>query len=336
MKGVILAAGRGSRLDQLGLKISKPALPLLGKAMLTRVYESIVDHVENVVIVINPEDKQTLQLLTNGTSFKTHIEIVEQVKPLGSADALLKAWPNIDGPCLVSACDNLVESDFIAAFIKQFTQSNADASIALQWIDRIANLPSSTVKLGDHDRVTNIIEKPGAGGVLSEWTALPLYAFQSNIYQDLVAIELSERDEYEIPTVIQKIIDRGGVVTGNSVSERITINTPQEYLNAIRRMLNDSQMVNMNESVKLPAAVEVRPPVFVEDRATVGSEAIIGPFTYLMAGSEVGEAAEVCDSILFKGAAVAAGEYVRYKIVLPETTIDLQKSRDNHGPIHRR
>ncbi|MGD2161954.1 MAG: NDP-sugar synthase, partial [Anaerolineales bacterium] len=171
--------------------------------------------------------------------------------------------------------------------------------------------------------------------LLSDQMALPLYAFQKDFYQDLVSIELSERNEFEIPSAIQHLIDRGGVVMGTESSWRMTINTPEEYLAAVREMLLMDKKAHREPPHELNPGTNIRKPVHIEDSVFIGEGATIGPCAYLMEGSSIGDGARVRDSIVYQGAEVGNDEIVEHKIVLSNAIIDLQKSRGNRGLIHR-
>jgi NDP-sugar pyrophosphorylase family protein len=336
MIGVILAAGRGSRLDKISAFTSKPALPLLGKSLLRRVHETFALYLDPIVIVINPNDQYTIELLGNPYWKQANLQIVEQARPLGSAHALKHAWRYVDDACIVTGCDNIIGSDFMAQFYARFVADAPDAQVALYAIDRSIDRPGSVVQTDRADCIRRIIEKPGADEILSDRMALPLYAFQKCFREDLHAIKLSERDEYEIPAAIQNLIDRGGVVAGLESPWRITINNPGEYQAAVCRMLAGDGSIGHQHESDWSRSVEIRNPVYIEDSVTICAGAIIGPYTYLMSGSRIGAHARVQASIVFRGAQVTDGEHVDNKIVLPDVTIDLQRSRDNRGLIHRR
>ncbi|MGD8731636.1 MAG: NDP-sugar synthase, partial [Anaerolineales bacterium] len=296
MKGVILAAGKGTRLGEIGSLTSKPALPLMGKTLLERVYEIFVDHFDSIVIVINPQDRLTKKILEDKDWKRTQVEVVEQTQPLGSADALRQAWPYVEDACVVTGCDNIVQTTFIADLCTQFKRRKPDALVALYAIERVLGSPGSVVETDHNDRITTIIEKPRPGELLSDQMALPLYAFQKDFYQDLVSIELSERNEFEIPSAIQHLIERGGVVMGTESSWRMTINTPEEYLAAVREMLLMDKKAHREPPHELNPGTNIRKPVHIEDSVFIGEGATIGPCAYLMEGSSIGYGARVRDS----------------------------------------
>ena len=59
MQGVILAAGKGSRLQHITLTRSKAMLPILGKPMVERVMLDMVasNGVQDFILVVSPDDR---------------------------------------------------------------------------------------------------------------------------------------------------------------------------------------------------------------------------------------------------------------------------------------
>ncbi|MGD8634453.1 MAG: sugar phosphate nucleotidyltransferase [Anaerolineales bacterium] len=331
----MLAAGRGSRLGAIGSLTSKAALPLLGKALLTRVVETFIGVVDSVVVVVNPEDKQTLSLITQTPLNEIEVQIVEQRQSLGSGDALRKAWPFIDGSCIVSACDSLMPAEYIREFVRHFETTSPDALLAVGTVDEKTGLPSSSIEVGGANRIERVIEKPKSSELLSNKMALPLYAFQHSFQDELSALEISERGEYELTQAIQNLIEQGGAVFGFPAPKRVTVNTPLEYLSVIRGMLSDMHGVHIGRGVRMAPSAMIHPPVYIEKSVVIHSGASIGPDAYIMSGCVIGSDGKVQDAIVFRDSEVPGGSSIRRKIVLPGEVIDLRRSRGSHDRAHR-
>lgn len=332
---VILAAGRGSRLGPVGSIASKAALPLLGKPLITRVHDSIAELVDTTIVVVNPADEHLSELLTSPYWSKTGPEIVVQETPLGSADALRTAWPCVKDACVVTACDSLMDTAYVERFVMRFSQERPDALIGVISFEAEDRLPSSVVALDKNGLVRQVIEKPKTTQLLSDRMALPIYAFQSSFGGYLTDLEPSERLEYELPQAIQNLIDRGGVVRAEKADHRITINSPWEYLLAVRKMLSDLDSTQIEAGVHIADGVRIEHPVYVESGVQVQPGARLGPGAYVMSGSVIGQGAVVENAIIYENAVVDPGEVIRAKIVLPGEIIDPQKYRDSRGRAHR-
>lgn len=335
MKVVIFAAGQGSRLGELSRFASKPTLPLLGKPLITRVRETFAGIATSFVVVANRQDPVLISLLSKPPWNRSAVAVAIQEEPLGSADALRSALPYIDGPCLVTACDNIMEPDYLCDFLEEFSDSDREVQVAVMEVEGSQDLPGSTILQEPSGVVSKVIEKPAADELLSGMTMLPLYAFNPVFYEVLEELERSERGEYELPQAIQVFIDRGGAVIGKHARDRITINTSEEYLGAVIRMLEDKRAEQVDANVLLDRqSVRLIPPYYIEREARIGPETTIGPNAYLMTGARVSAGSSVRDSIVFRGAEVGEGACVDGRLVLPTSANGSQKFRDNPGPIH--
>jgi NDP-sugar pyrophosphorylase family protein len=336
MQAIVLAAGRGSRLGPISLLSSKPALPLLGKPLAVRVHDSLVHLVDRTVFVVNPRDVQLLNILNTPPFTNENREIVTQDVPLGSADALLKAWPLVDEKCMVTGCDNLMATSFLERFIEQFNREKPDVLVGVAEFDLQGRLPGSVVALDECGLISQIVEKPSASQLLSNKTALPIYAFRSSFGRYLYELLPSERAEYELPQAIQNLINQGGVVAASLAPGRVSINDAWEYLQAAKMMLAEQRGAKIEPGARIEPEAIIKPPVYIESKSHVEAGATIGPYAYVMSGSEVQNGAVVQDAIVYKDAIVECVGVIRGKIVLPDQTIDPQKFHDSHDPAHHR
>ena len=109
MQAVILAAGRGSRLNPITIKRSKAMLPILGKPIVARVMESIAGcEIRDFILVVNSQDEDILRYFREQTDLDVDITFVHQPERKGMADALQHAAPYLHQDFILSACDNLV------------------------------------------------------------------------------------------------------------------------------------------------------------------------------------------------------------------------------------
>jgi glucose-1-phosphate thymidylyltransferase len=303
--------------------------------MLTRVIESLTGVVDSILIVVNPEDEHTLGLIANQPVDNTEIDIILQNEPLGTGDALLKAWPSVEGTCIVSACDSLLPPEFMRDFVRCFEVTKPDALIAVGTVEGNAGPPGSSIQIDRENLILRFIEKPDPAALLSDKMALPLYAFRASFRSALYGIETSERGEYELAEAIQNLIDRGGEVLGFPATGRITVNTPYEYLETVQKMLSDLEEVYLEPGVQIAPSAELHPPVYVEQSAVIESGARIGPFVYIMSGCVIGKNAQVRDTIVFRDYKIPEGRALRKKIVLPSEVIDPQRSHNSRDRAHR-
>ena len=97
--GVILAAGKSTRMQPFSSRYPKPILPVLGKPLLVHQIEMLVDlDVRDLVIVIGHLGHEVVRELGDGGRFGVRIKYVEQDHTLGIAHAVSKLERHVDRP----------------------------------------------------------------------------------------------------------------------------------------------------------------------------------------------------------------------------------------------
>ena len=109
MQGIILAAGRGTRLKPITLTRSKAMVPIVGKPIVERVMDDLVANgVDDLILVISPDDKEIVAHFAHNSEIGASVRFVHQAERLGMAHALQCAAPLIYDDFVLTACDNLV------------------------------------------------------------------------------------------------------------------------------------------------------------------------------------------------------------------------------------
>ncbi len=209
MQGVILAAGKGSRLHPLTLARSKAMIPILGKPIVERVLETFVENgVDEVLMVVSQEDSEIRRHFQERCRLPVKITFVVQPERLGMANALSLAAPLIHGPFILSACDNLTPAEHVAELMHVHARESAAATLSLMKIDPALVSRTGIVELAN-GRVRRIVEKPRLEEAPSNISSLPLYVFSERIMEALPEVR-PRRGEYELQDAIQMLIDSTG------------------------------------------------------------------------------------------------------------------------------
>jgi len=111
MQAVILAAGKGTRLRPLTHKIPKTLILVAGKPILEHTLSALPKRIKEVVLVVGYKGDHVKKHFGNVFEGKS-ITYVHQVKPNGTADALLTARPFLKNtPFLLLGGDDLYNAD---------------------------------------------------------------------------------------------------------------------------------------------------------------------------------------------------------------------------------
>ena len=197
-KGIILAAGRGTRLYPLTAVCSKQLQPVHDKPMIYYPLTTLLLlGVREICFITTPEDFPLFErLLGDGSRFGAHFEFLVQEEPRGIADALLIGEVFTDGdPCALMLGDNLFHGNL----------DKARRAFREFWNQRgalIFGYPVSdperygVVSLDHAGRVREIVEKPSSPP--SNLAVPGLYLYDDTAADRVRALLPSERGEMEI------------------------------------------------------------------------------------------------------------------------------------------
>lgn len=318
MQGVILAAGRGSRLRHLTRTRSKAMLPIVGRPIVERVMRLLADRgTRDFILVIHPDDEAIVRHFRARARFPGRIRFAHQLRRRGMADALLQARSLIEGDFILSACDNLVSSDDVGRLLAAWNSDPQPSAV-------LALLPVEPERLGsvgiveqDGPWVTGIVEKPAPEEAPSDVSSLPLYIFSPSLLEYLDQIALSSRGEYELQDAIQMLIEGQGRVRGVTLQGRMTLTHPRDLLTLNRHYLARDGSLLRVEASSSPGTRFV-PPAIVESGVDVGAGSVIGPAVYAEAGCRIGEGATVQDAVLLRDAVVPPGAEINGRVLPAE------------------
>lgn len=305
MQGVILAAGKGSRLHPITTKRSKAMLPILGKPIVERVLESIQEGgVRDFILVVSQEDKEIIQYFQEECQLDADIRFVIQEERLGMANAMVCAAPFIHEDFVLSSCDNLVAPRHVGDLIRAWqVDGPMEGLISLRRVDH-----SEVSKLGivvlDGNRVVRIVEKPQLDEAPSDIASLPLYIFTPRILEYLPQVPLSARGEYELQDAIQMLIDHQYEVHGLSTEGRLTLTGPEDLLVINRHYLMEGHDRPQLAPFTVGPNTHLITPLRIEEGTIIGRDCVIGPRVYIERDCRIGNGVTIKDAVLLRGSTI--------------------------------
>lgn len=211
MKGIILAAGKGTRLYPMTYPVCKPLLPVYDKPMIYYPLDVLLQAGIRDILIITPpngELESFRRLLGDGSALGVRISYIEQPSPRGIADALLLGEDFADGDrvCLVLG-DNIFFSPHIGESLKQALCNEEGATI---FGYPVADpRPFGVVELDDQGRVRSLEEKPEHPK--SRFIVPGLYFYDGDAAAVARTVEPSKRGELEITDVNRAYLKRGAL-----------------------------------------------------------------------------------------------------------------------------
>ena len=321
MQGVVLVAGKGTRLRPLTFTVPKPLVPVLGKPLIEHILLALRDAgVCDVTLVVGYLGGLFRERLGDGSHLGVSIRYVVQERRLGIAHAIYRAIEEdaVDRSFVVHLGDNFFEEG-VKRFVKEFHEGRYDVFIVLTRARDPRRFGYVVLRGGRPWRLIEKPQNPPPGG----YTLTGFYTFRD---PDLVArafrdLRPSARGEYEITDLIQWFIDKG-----YSVGYTITngwwkdMGTPQDLLDLVYLMLDKTE-ARIEGDVK----GEVYGRVVVEKDAVVEGS-VYGP-AYIGKGVYIAKSTIVEHFVdIEQGSKVVGGSLSRC-LVLEEANLILRKAR---------
>ena len=322
VQGVVLAAGKGTRLLPLTQTRTKAMVPVVGKPLVARVVDTLIaNDVRDLVFVVSPDDAAIRDYFGDGSHLGIAVRYVAQTERRGMAHALGLAAPWLTGPFVMSACDNLVAADHVGELIDTHRRYAAAATLSLMPID-IAKASSTGIVVWEPPSVRRIVEKPSPAEAPSNISSLPLYVFDRTVLDVLPRVQPSARGEYELQDAIQLLIDETGAVVGAITPTRMQVTNAADLLALNLHYLAQDPARQVVGAAEIGAAVELVPPVVIEDDVRIGSHCTIGPRVYLERGVTVGDHTQLQEVVALAGTTLPPGVTVTNRLLAPDLPID--------------
>ena len=313
MRAVILAAGRGERLQPLTETLPKCMLPLVGKPILEHIIiEAKKIGIEEIVVVVGYKAKEIIDYFGTGEKLGVNITYVHQKRRLGTAHAISKIRINED--FLVLNGDTIVTSDALSTVIKNH---KGTATLGLKRVHDPRDY--GVVKL-EGDRIVDIVEKPKSN--ISNMANAGVYIFSPEIFKAIKKTEKSPRGEYEITTSIKILISEGEYVCGVEIPGIwLDIGTPWGYLDSNKIMFESMEgalLGRVEEGVKISGNIFlgegsiIKSGSYIEGPVYIGKNSVIGPNTYLRSFSTIGNNCRIGNAVEIKNSIVMDGTHISH------------------------
>ena len=200
MKGIILAAGKGTRLYPMTKPVCKPLLPVYDKPLIYYPVAILMQAgISDILIIVPPDETDTFAaLLGDGSQFGLHISYAEQPVARGIADALLigSDFVGEDQVCLVLG-DNIFYAPTLGATLKRAVRRTEGATVFGYWVEDPR--PFGVVEFDDKGKAISIEEKPRYPK--SNYIVPGLYFYDHQVMDIARNLKPSARGELEITDV---------------------------------------------------------------------------------------------------------------------------------------
>lgn len=203
MKGIILAAGAGSRLYPASLPISKILLPVYDKPMIYYpITTLLLAGIKDILIITSPSDIDNFKkVLGNGSDIGVNFSYAIQEIPKGIAESFIIAQDFIKNePVALILGDNIFHGFGFSSMLKEVGKKTTGATVfgyQVQDPERFG-----VVEFNKDNKAISIEEKPKQPK--SNYAVTGLYFYDNNVVEYAKTLKPSARGELEI-TDLNKI-----------------------------------------------------------------------------------------------------------------------------------
>lgn len=309
---LVVAGGRGTRLQPLTHDVPKPLLPFCGAPFLEGVVDRLADAgVTRVFLVVGADTAPFAALAPAARELGVALGTVPEEEPLDTAGGVRAVADRFDGPVLVLNGDVLTDLDY-AAIAADHLASGADATL---YVHPVADTSPYGVTVVEDGRISRFVEKPppgtlpghdlvNAGAYVIEPRVLLAHPQGRLSFERQVFPSLLERGGHVRPFVWEGVWADLGTPDRYRAGHRAVLDGELEWP-SLRRLPERSAGVRVADGVEVAGATLVAPAVVLAG-ATVRAGATVGPHAVVGREAAVGAGAVVSDVVLHDGVEVGA------------------------------
>ena len=288
MKVILLAAGNSSRTFPIS---NKNFLPFGDIPLFIHLIKNAQKGGLNNFIIVGQEDHiQKYKTILH--TFKIHAEFVIQKNlAQGMAGASISALESIDEneEVFLLGGNDLVEPEIYQTIIN--TSKNADGGILAKQVTRY--FPGGYLCIDKHQRITQIIEKPGAGNEPSDLINIVTHYFKSTkkLKAKLHAYQNLNTDFYE--KALQELFEENHFKAIKYNGQWNTIKYPWHILDMMQTFLEKQETycsptatisekatlkgprIHISENVTILENTVIQGPCFIGHNTTIGNNCLI-------------------------------------------------------------
>ncbi len=304
--GVILAAGKGTRMAPFSQRFPKPLLPICNRPILEYQIEYMKQAgITDIILVIGHLGYSIARYFGDGESLGVKIRYVEQEETLGIAHAVGRLEPYISSPFLLFLGDIFFITEELSVMIDLLSTKKASAVLAVKHEqDPEAIKRNFAVSMNEEGYVKRVIEKPRY--VTNPIKGCGLYLFDLHIFDAIRRTpRTAMRDEYEITDAIQILVDDGfPVVVSDVVKKDMNVSFPHDLL-----LCSLEELKHRGAASTVGEGCEIHPDARL-DQAIIGDRV------------RIPHPIHVRQSMIFSHTTVETQEDLERCILTPETLIE--------------
>lgn len=202
MKAVIMAGGFGTRIQPLTSSVPKPMIPLANRPIMLHIVELLKKHgITEMVMLLYHQPDVIKNFFRDGSDFGIKVEYVTPLQDMGTAGAVKCAEKLLPERFLVISGDLLTDFN-LKKIIDFHVERKAMATITLTPVKD--PLQFGVVITDKEKRITQFLEKPGWGEVISDTINTGIYVLEPEIFRYIPEEENFDFSHDLFPILLEK------------------------------------------------------------------------------------------------------------------------------------
>ena len=310
MRGMVMAAGLGTRLRPITWEIPKPVVPVCNRPIVAHLVALLARHgVDQAIANLHWFPDTVQSCLGDGSGFGLELSYAHEDELLGTAGGVRNVSEFLtaegDSTFVVLAGDALTDAD-LGELLAAHERNGGVATLAVK---RVADVSQyGVIVTGSDGRVQGFQEKPDPAEALSDLVNTMVYAFSPEIFD-----YFPDSDPVDFALdVFPALLDADVPFHVHEIEGYWNdIGTLPEYINGNLDALAGAVAIEpagrlIEGEAELEGGVEVEGPVLIGEGAEIGEGAnLVGPVV-IGPGSRIGAGARIKEAVLLPGAEVAA------------------------------
>jgi mannose-1-phosphate guanylyltransferase / phosphomannomutase len=345
MKAVIMAGGFGTRIQPLTSSMPKPMIPLFNRPIMLHIVELLKKHdITDLVMLLYHQPEVIKKFFRDGSDFGVKITYVTPLEDMGTAGAVKAAEKYLDERFMVISGDLL--TDFNLKKVMDFHAENkAMGTITLT---SVKDPLQFGVVITDKDkRITQFLEKPGWGEVISDTINTGIYVLEPEIFKYIPAGENFDFSQDLFPAMLKNKDPLFGCAAkgywrdiGNTDSYReayhdifkgkVNLKIDEEKQDYVGKDLRIGADVTLEDATGLTGTVvigdnsQIRGDVHIKD-SVIGRNCTIEPGVklnrcVLWDNAYVKKGARITDSVVCANVRVGQGAVLEEGVIVADDT----------------
>jgi len=221
---VIMAGGKGTRLDPFTKVLPKPLIPLGDKTVIERIIDSFLRFGVTDFYLSVHNKSRIIKSYFEELSPAYAVRYIEEDTPLGTAGSL-RYLDSLEGSLIVTNCDIILDTDYSDLIEFHFKNAN---DITIVGSLKNYHIPYGICEITDGGELVRIKEKPEYNFLVNTG----MYVLRAE------SLSLIPADQFfHMTDLIEKVMETGGKVAVFPVSDKAWLDTGEwaEYRKALKQ-----------------------------------------------------------------------------------------------------